>query len=169
MVGQTLACIAWCNTGEIMDSIKEGAAGQTRTLERAGSRPTNQVSTSEQKTVLPAGGAPPRPSPYGTCPSCGFPKEHVADRYCDLCRKAREDEEERACPSTLPALVLRTLGDRPGNEDQLRGISSDPMGAVADALRDQAEARAEDEVLKQQEHMCNCVPDEECCGGDGDE
>jgi hypothetical protein len=69
----------------------------------------------------------------------------VADRYCDLCRKAREDEEERACPSTLPALVLRTLGDRPGNEDQLRGISSDPMGAMADALRDQAEARAEDD------------------------
>ena len=30
-------------------------------------------------------------------------------------------------------------------------------------------ATAEDEVLKQQEHMCNCVPDEECCGGDGDE
>jgi hypothetical protein len=45
----------------------------------------------------------------------------------------------------------------------------DPMGAVADALRDQAEARAEDEVLKQQEHMCNCVPDEECCGGESDE
>jgi len=47
--------------------------------------------------------------------------------------------------------------------------SRDPMGATADALRDQAEARAEDEVLKQQEHMCNCVPDEECCGGESDE
>ena len=50
-----------------------------------------------------------------------------------------------------------------------RSTSSDPMGAVADALRDQTEARAEDEVLKQQEHMCNCVPDEECCGGESDE
>jgi uncharacterized Zn finger protein (UPF0148 family) len=29
------------------------------------------------------------------CPSCGYPKDHVADLYCDLCRKARRDEDER--------------------------------------------------------------------------
>jgi hypothetical protein len=28
------------------------------------------------------------------CPSCGYPKEHLADRYCDLCRKARSDEND---------------------------------------------------------------------------
>ena len=29
------------------------------------------------------------------CPSCGYPKEHLADRYCDLCRKASRDENDR--------------------------------------------------------------------------
>ena len=28
------------------------------------------------------------------CPSCGYPKSHLADRYCDLCRKARRDEND---------------------------------------------------------------------------
>jgi len=32
-----------------------------------------------------------------------------------------------------------------------------------------SDATAEDEVLKQQEHMCNCIPDEECGGGESDE
>ncbi len=28
------------------------------------------------------------------CPSCGYPKDHLADQYCDLCRKARRDEDD---------------------------------------------------------------------------
>jgi len=41
------------------------------------------------------------------CPSCGCPKEHLADLYCDLCRKARRDEDDRE------AKVIR---DRTWNE-----------------------------------------------------
>jgi hypothetical protein len=89
--------------GETVDpNFNKGVAGQTPCLEAKGSGPAVHVSTGEQKTV---------------CPSCGYPKEHVADRYCDLCTQARQDEED----------------------------------------------------LKREEHMCNCAPDEECGGQDGDE
>ena len=104
-------CGNFVATGETVNAINKGAAGQTRTLERAGSRPTNQVSTSEQKTVLPAGGGPPRPSPYGACPSCGYPRDLAAFEHCNLCRQALRDEEEEPEDHNLPTVrMARAIG-----------------------------------------------------------
>jgi hypothetical protein len=83
--------------GETVDSNK-GVAGQTRTLERAGSRPTNQVSHLEKEN--------------GICPSCGHGKEHVADRYCDLCTQARQDEEAEGPHDTPLGRMARGIGAR---------------------------------------------------------
>jgi len=50
----------------------------------------------------------------GICPSCGFEKEQVADRYCELCTLARSQE-------TMHAIIRRTMERRPANEDRIRG------------------------------------------------
>jgi len=94
-------------------------------------------------------------------PEWGADRQRARDRVVKLRAEAIEHDRR--------GMVLFANECRRRARMQENLFDLDPMGAVADALRDQAEARAEDEVLKQQEHMCNCVPDEECCGGESDE
>jgi len=88
-----------------MDSINTGVAGQIPCLEAKDSGPANHASACEQKTVLPAGGGPPRPSPYGTCPSCGYPRDLAAFEFCSRCTLARQDEEDEG-PHDLPMVRM---------------------------------------------------------------